>query len=226
MDATGLYDPRGLAVVDGMGGRLLAVADRRNGRVLFFDVGDGVTTGEAAVAVLGAPDFTTRTSTLSADTLTEPVGLVFDAGGQRLFVADRSASRILVYDFSGGLSSGAPAASVLGQTSWVDGTSGTTRRRLSAPYGLAYDEGSQTLWVADSGNDRLLRYNLSSGIPTGAAADLVLGQVSFTTAVPHSGVTRDGFTVTDPRGLVVDPSTRMLWIADAGNHRILAVAAP
>jgi hypothetical protein len=53
VNACGLDFPFGLDVASGSG--RLIVADNDNERVLFFDIGNGIVNGEAAVGVLGSP---------------------------------------------------------------------------------------------------------------------------------------------------------------------------
>ena len=58
------------------------------------------------------------------------------------------------------------------------------------------------------------------GIPNNAAADLVLGQADFTSAiVPTNSNTPS--SMNNPAGVVVDPMTRKVFVADSTNHRIL-----
>lgn len=74
-----------------------------------------------------------------------------------------------------------------------------------------------SLWVADSENNRLLRFNNASTKPTGAAADGVLGQPDFTSNLSAS--TRRGLVYPNIKPFV--DAKGCLWIADSGNNRVL-----
>src|SRR5579864_1982287 len=64
------------------------------------------TNGQSATYVLGQPNLGTVAPTLSQTGMDLPAGVAYDADHRRLFVADDSNSRVLVYDLSGGLTNG------------------------------------------------------------------------------------------------------------------------
>ena len=149
--------PTDMLVVDGQ----LYVADSLNHRVLRFDA--GFESGAAASLVLGQPDFATRrpvgaNERPDAATFSNPTRLAFD--GRGLFVVDRGNHRVLIFDAMP-TESGVPADRVLGQVSFD--TSVVTDRidSLEAPDGiwvLPGDYNRTTVWIADSGHDRLVRF--------------------------------------------------------------------
>ncbi len=222
-----LVRPRSVLVLSLASGRYLAVSDSGNGRVLFFDLSDGLSTGEAAAEALGRPDFVTpRGLDARRTNLLEPRGLAFDADQQRLFVADYGASRVVIYDLSAGLVRGAPGDALLGQPVWTEAAAGTDRSSLRAPSGVAFDPIGTELWVADTGNHRVLRFSLPPGFTGPTPADLVLGQASFADARVVRGTKRSERTLYKPRSVALDATRRRLWIADQSNHRILALPLP
>jgi sugar lactone lactonase YvrE len=76
-------------------------------------------------------------------------------------------------------------------------------------------DSSGNLWVADGGNNRVLRFKkTSSGIS--ATADTVLGQPAFTTRVAGSAMNQ----LSSPNALLFD-SSGTLYVVDSGNHRVL-----
>jgi hypothetical protein len=76
-------------------------------------------------------------------------------------------------------------------------------------------DASGNLWVADGGNNRVLRFKkTSSGIST--TADVVLGQSSFTTRDSGSALNQ----LWSPSALLFDASGK-LYVTDAGNRRAL-----
>ena len=78
------------------------------------------------------------------------------------------------------------------------------------------------LWVADTGNNRVLRFPVdrATGEPA-KTADLVLGQSVFTRAEPGSSLNR----MHAPSSVTFDPEGR-LYVADAANDRILVFEPP
>jgi len=115
-------------------------------------------------------------------------------------------------------SNGQPATVVIGQSAFTGSTSGTTATTLNTPRYSAFDSAGN-LWVADSNNNRVLKY--AAPITTGEAATVVIGQGSFTTGT--SGTTAT--TLHLPAGISFD-SAGNLWVADQVNNRVLEYAAP
>src|SRR5574337_1318629 len=151
--ATGLRYPIGLAF-DSSGN--LWVSDSGNSRILMYPKGAGFTNGEDATLVLGQSSFTSFIQDASATGLRYPIGLAFDSSGN-LWVSD--GARILMYPKSTGFTNGQDATLVLGQPNFATNTYSITATGLSGPFGLAFDS-SGNLWVADSGNNRVLEYNI------------------------------------------------------------------
>jgi hypothetical protein len=200
------------------GGRLY-VSDRESSRILGFN-GLPTQNGAPANFVLGQPDFASTTGSGGQGGLSRPAGSSSD--GMRLAVADRSNSRVLIYNALP-TSTGALPDRVLGQENFT-----TTSLACSAT-GLALPEdvflGHGKLIVADSANNRVLIWN---SLPTtnGATAHLVLGQGSFTTCAANDtdgDGTQDSAasasTFFDPSGVWTD-GTRLL-VADTSNNRVL-----
>src|SRR6188472_2785 len=116
--------------------------------------------GQPASFVLGQPDFTHRNLDqmhASDSTLFAPQAIAFDVESD-LWVADNQYNRVL--RFSHPFSTlGQNATLVLGQSDFTSiiRPSPPNERSLNQPAGIAFDH-SGNLWVADSGNDRILRY--------------------------------------------------------------------
>jgi len=115
-------------------------------------------------------------------------------------------------------SNGQGATVVIGQGTFTTGTAGTTATTLFAPRFSAFDSAGN-LWVADSGNSRVLKY--AAPITTGEAATVVIGQGTFTTGTTGTTAT----TLHLPNGISFD-SAGNLWVADFINNRVLEYAAP
>jgi len=110
---------------------------------------------------------------------------------------------------------------VIGQSSFTTMTNTPINSSsLNGPIGLAFDSGGN-LWVADSGNNRILNYSSSSfgfNHPNGTT---LLGQSSFTT----NGFGTTAATLQAASALTFDSSGN-LWVADEDNSRILEYTHP
>lgn len=208
----------GLAV-DPTSGKVF-VADRDNNRILRFSATAAYQSGAAAEAVFGQADFVSNEanrgdpSSPSAETLSDPRSLAVDSSG-RLWVADVGNERVLRFDNASSKPSSSPADAVLGQLLFTTRSSGKTQSKFGSPNGVAIDAAGN-LWVSDSDNCRILRFDAAATKPNGAPADGVLGQADFTSN--SFGTTA---SMTDsPFGLSVDSDGR-LWVADLNNARIL-----
>ena len=108
---------------------------------------------------------------------------------------------------------GEAATLVLGQPNLTTGTVHTTRTGMSDPSDVVVDS-SGNVWVADNTNARVLEF--VHPVKTGQAASLVLGQSSFTTRTMATSKTG----LSDASGIALDSSGNV-WVADAGNNRVL-----
>lgn len=200
------------AIVDAHGD--LWVADSCNNRVLEFV--PPLYPGMAASLVLGQPNFTSGAPAGGAAGLDDPTALAFGSGGA-LWVVDTGNNRVL--DFVPPFRTGMAAALVLGQPNLTASAPGTSAAELRAPEGASVGPGGGSLWVADTGNNRVLEF--AAPFSTFESARLVIGQKSFTTSAPG----------TSPSGLAGPTSVAVaangtVYVADAGNNRVFAYPAP
>ncbi|MBI2103846.1 NHL repeat-containing protein [Candidatus Woesebacteria bacterium] len=195
-------------------GTKLFVADTGNNRVLIFN---SIPTSNDASAdvVVGQPDFTTTSSGTGANkTVGRPRGVYSD--GNKLFIADTTGNRVLVYN-SIPATNGASADVVVGQPDFTTTSAATTQSKLSFPEGLFSD--GQRLYITDPGNSPLNnRILVWTSLPAsnGAPADLVLGQPDFTTA--NAGSTTSS-TFNGPRSVWVNKNR--LFVGDGSNCRVM-----
>ncbi|MEM8485054.1 MAG: T9SS type A sorting domain-containing protein [Bacteroidota bacterium] len=222
--ANTLYEPHGLFVSTT---GALYVADSRNNRILRFDNAENAGNGVAADAVLGQADFVSndanRSGSPAANTLRWPMDLYVDGSGA-LWASDWLNHRVLRYDNVAAKANGAAADGVLGQAGftsnsrmWKDNTDGDS---FVYPSGVCVDQNG-VLWVADSGNSRVLRFDAAAGKANGAAADGVLGQPDFTSWRTIRGTGTAANTLQWPdAGLDVDNNGR-LWVADRWGDRVV-----
>ncbi len=208
----------GAVAYDSVYDRLLA-DDRQ--RLLLFDVHpDRMTNGPEAIAVFGQPNFTDRLTTGTGPKRLGSINAtLIDERNQRLFVSDARNNRVMVWDIHPDRLTPTPDASiVLGQPNFDASTAHGGADGLNTPADIYYDAGNDRLFVADSGNNRVLVYDARPGVlKTGAAASIVLGQSDFAAVAADVGATR----MSGPGVLLHDPSHERLFVGDERNNRIL-----
>ncbi|MBP6866390.1 MAG: peptidoglycan-binding protein [Candidatus Pacebacteria bacterium] len=209
--ATGMNAPVGV-LYDSVDNRLF-VSQNGNNRVTVYDV-TSITNGEAAVNVLGQPDFTTGVSATSATGMSGPRGMAYDSTNHRLFVAQVNSNRVGVYDVTS-ITDGESMVNVLGEPDFNTTSYSITLTGMSNPVGVAYDSAHNRLFVVQSSR-RITVYDVAS-ITDGEAAVNVLGQADFTSS--GSATTATG--VNSPRGVSYDDTNQRLFVADTSNNRVL-----
>ena len=96
--------------------------------------------------------------------------------------------------------------------------------QLNEPYGLAVDAHTGRLYVADTINNRVLSWPNAAALANGQAADLVIGQPNFISHTANTnGISANSLNF--PTGVALDAQGR-LYVADAGNNRVLEYTAP
>lgn len=181
--------------------------------------------GEPADWVIGQANFNTEGrnagEAAGPNTLNVPTSIA--AFGRGLVVADAWNHRILVWQQTPTQSGQLPDF-VLGQSdfSHAEGNRGLeypSANSLFWPFGVLAD--GEGLWVADTGNRRILHWHQLSG-ESGQPADLVLGQDDFQTRDENRGGSPDAGSMRWPHGLAL--WNDRLCVADAGNNRIMIFA--
>lgn len=211
-DRVQLYAPRGVYVDE----RVVVVADTGNHRVLIW-YGWPEADHAPADVVVGHDDFETEGPGL----LHLPTGVAVVEG--RLFVADAWHHRILVWDALPETNGQRPD-DVIGQpdlrATAPNRGGGVGPLGFFWPYGFAYVGG--WFFVADTGNRRVLGWR---GVPEGdRMPDLVLGQPDPYTGAENRGQGVGANTFRWPHAVAGDGDT--LYVADAGNHRVLGFTPP
>lgn len=198
----------------------LFVADQQNHRILIWNSLPSSDSTSSSV-VLGQSvhnQNTLNNGGLAAKSLNSPYGVTVTSDS-KLIVTDKGNNRVLIWN-SIPTSSFASANVVIGQpnmTSNAANNGGIGAKTLNGP--TTVFESSGRLYVVDSGNHRVLIWNQ---IPTSSnvAADLVLGQPSFTAST--SGVSSNLYY--QPMQSWVVGSR--LFIVDSSNHRLLGLPIP
>ena len=175
--------------------------------------------------------------------LYSPTGIALDTSvtPPRIYVADTNNNRVLAWKDAVGFKNGAMADLVIGQLDFFStgangpGRTGSTLSTgFTAPTGLAVDQVTGDLYVADSGNNRILRFKKPFTTPP-PDPDLCIGQPSFNTIGPNYPLnqaatpTVNGIALNTSSGVFIGAITfdaqHNLWLADAGNNRVLRYAA-
>ncbi len=219
--ARSMFGPRGVcSAADGS----LWVSDTGHHRVLGWRRPPACDNAPANI-LLGQPAFdregrNARGST-SADGMNVPTGIVAcGARGEGLAVADAWNHRVLVWH-TRPTHSHQRADVVLGQADFDSGESNRgqthpTASTLFWPYCVSWD--GARLWVADTGNRRVLMWE---GLPRrhGEAASLVLGQRDFEQRDENSGAAPGAASMRWPHAISFPAGG--LCVADAGNNRLM-----
>jgi uncharacterized protein (TIGR03437 family) len=198
---TSLCYPKGI-VVDPQGN--LYVADSFNGRVLRFPAPFSQPFGQVtADLVLGQSSFTSSIKDPSNATMASPYGVAF-TGTNGLMVSDVVHNRVLYFPFSAngtfaaGTDNGKAATKVFGQPDFKTVASGNTDASFSSPHHIACDTSGQ-LYVADSGNGRVLIFGDPNSSQTAAAAQASILSIN---------------NLASPEGIYVNPTTGEIWVAN------------
>jgi uncharacterized protein (TIGR03437 family) len=99
-------------------------------------------------------------------------------------------------------------------------------RELFAPQGIAVDNSVSPpiVYVADTGNNRVLAWKNAASFSNGAVADLVIGQPDKYSTVQYGPGTTFSTGLNYPTGLAVYKSD--LYVVDSGNNRVLRYPNP
>lgn len=229
-------------------GDSIGIADTNNSRILVFppvERWNATGTFQGATSVAGQPDFTSGSAnrgqpSASANSLSQPGAAVWLAN--ELYVADSQNHRVVVLPQNTLLQNGnvfGPASRILGQDSATTNAVNLVEGREfdftsatgASDAGITVDLTSNPphLYVADTYNHRILGYRDLRNIPSGARADIVIGQPDFQSTginYPSNSSTATNSTgLFIPTGLLVDASGN-LFVADSGNGRVLRFPKP
>ncbi|HTM50182.1 MAG TPA: hypothetical protein VL285_15930 [Bryobacteraceae bacterium] len=239
------YSPQSIAIDSTVTPPVLYVADSQNNRVLGWKNALVFSNGAKADFVIGQKDlYSTRRGgpgTAFTSGLRFPTGLAVDKNGN-LYVVDTGNNRILRFPKPYLQTEQFPNM-VIGQTGLSCGTciqpnsGGISAKTIAVSNGnavfttsLIFDTPGN-LWFTDSGNNRVLRYPaaaLTDNSPNTPAADLVLGQLDFTTSTAPQ-INNESLqlktNLLQPQGLAFDPSGR-LYVSDSPPFNRVLVYQP
>ena len=191
---------------------VLYILDNVN-RILRFDNASTKTNQPNADGVIGQTDFTSGTTGLSSTKFDMPQFIYIDENGN-LWVPDAGNNRVLKFsDVNSKLTDGTAAADfVLGQTNFTTKASGTSTSSMNGPNGVCVK--GTTVWVSDTWNHRVLRFDNPS--TNGVAANGMLGITS------QWGPTQNAFEMSSD--LEIDGNGN-LYVADYNRVLIFLDAA-
>jgi uncharacterized protein (TIGR03437 family) len=237
--------PRGLFTINDR----LFVVDTLLHRILQFDPPERwpVITEQfspRAQAVWGQDDFTQGNANIqpyrepTSRSFHTPAGAVF--ANNEVWVADSRNHRVLVFPNLLEAGPRAEARGVLGQESFefrapnfIQGRefSAANFDGLSfAPHAaIDYTSDPPRLYIADPGNNRVLGFADARSVQPGDYADVVIGQVDFYRQLANSPFNDPDqpteFGLLAPTAVAVDREGN-LWVADAGNGRVVRFPRP
>lgn len=206
-------------------------------------------------AVFGQDDFHSNTvnrwefAEPTAESFHRPAAGAFAAG--RMFLADTGNNRVLVHPYEAETHMPLPAEFALGQMEFALRAPNLIEGRELSGGTLPVVSGNQTvslglgpamavhypenpdepphLYIADTGNNRVLAYWDARQFQFGTTADLVLGQVGHSRSLVNSPFnnpsqpTRTGLFL--PSAVAVDAEGNV-WVADTGNGRLVRFPRP
>jgi len=174
----------------------------------------------SAYRALGQPDLRQNAvNMVGPAALNSPQAVAVDSSGH-LYVADTLNHRVLGWENVASFQNGAPATLVLGQQNFQQtAPNGVGAKGLNGPGGLGVDPTTGNLYVADVGNNRVVRFPHPFASPSNVEPDAVYGQPDFIKRTANTGGISNK-TMNVPRAVACD-SHGDLWVSDTGNNRIL-----
>lgn len=217
-----MYAPRGVWT----DGRRVIASDTGNHRVLIWHSWP-TEDGAPADVVLGQPDFTSEGPAAGGTDHRKGMYLPTGVGviNGRLVVADAWHHRVLAWDDIPTVNFAEPSY-VLGQGTLndVEPNRGAEPSLGSFYWPFGFGIVGDTFWVADTGNRRVLGWHGGALPDPDRPADILLGQDEATERADNRGGDVNGMSFRWPHSVAGDDRT--LYVADAGDHRVLGWTPP
>ncbi|HYA18922.1 MAG TPA: hypothetical protein VEF06_15725, partial [Bryobacteraceae bacterium] len=237
-DGTRFNTAQGVAAA----GSFVLVADNLDNRVMVYPSYDawpgGSSPGSAQIlgqATTSSVQANQGNGVSSATTLFAPTDMA--ASPTEIFVADTGNNRVLVYSYNASAVT-QTATRVIGQLDFPDNAANLVEGKefntiastgFSGSAVLDFSAAPPHLYVADTGNNRILGFKNFTSAQEGVAADIVIGQPNLTSTevnYPSGQATQPNATgLNQPTALAVD-SSGDLYVADSANSRVVRFRAP
>jgi uncharacterized protein (TIGR03437 family) len=215
------------AALDARGGQVhVYISDTQNSRVLAWADINSYQTGDAPALVLAQPNPQYSSALgIGSKGLTNPLGVAVDPTTGNLYVADFGDNRVVRFPSPFDNPARIEPDAVYGQANFTAVAPGLSASAMTGPRSVVCDTAGN-LWVADSGNNRILRFAAATlNNPAPVSADTVIGQADFVSGGANRGSTVSASGLSTPPGVAFD-SQGNLYVADFGNSRVLRFPAP
>jgi sugar lactone lactonase YvrE len=177
----------------------------------------------SAFRVLGQPDLRRNSfNSVDGSEFRAPSGVALDtrSGMLRLYIADFGNHRVLGWADAQSFQNGQPADVVLGQRNLQQSSPfGIGNPGFNGPSALTVDPNSGNVYVADTANHRVLRFEDPFANRDRVEPSRVYGQPNFNSNTANNGGL-SARTLRGPVGVRFDAAGN-LWICDTGNHRLV-----
>lgn len=170
---------------------------------------DNIVRFNGTTAIVTASTTTSITTSVPASATSGPITLAIGCN-----TATSASNFIVPVCFP---ANGQNADVVLGQTNFTTNTSGNSNNKFAGVGSIAIHYTTGKVFVADIGNNRILRFSADQANTIGGIAEAVIGQPDFTTT--SAGLSQTKLNL--PIAIAMDQSSGALWVADANNNRVL-----
>ncbi|QLH11829.1 hypothetical protein DSQ20_03720 [Nitrosarchaeum sp. AC2] len=156
------------------------------------------------------------------ETLTNPSHMIIDDSEETLYVSDTGNDRIIAFKLVTGTTCPAGTTKAVDGICYIKkfGSAGTADGKFDSPSGLAVDSTNDLLYVADTDNNRIQIFKLTTDTTCASGTSKVVDGVCFVEKFGSLG-TADG-KFDSPLGLALDTTHNLLYVADTDNSRIQA----
>ena len=194
---------------------LLFIADSGNDRIQIVDVnGNCSASEELADDVCFVDEFGSSGNDMGEFDL--PSGLALNTSTDYLYIADTNNNRIQIIDVDGNCSS-SDDEYLANDICFVEefGESGNGEGEFDLPSGLALNDDTDMLYVADTDNNQIQIIDVDGNC---SGSDELAEDICFIDEFGKDG--NDDGEFKSPSGLVLDADNDLLYVADTDNERI------
>ncbi len=182
------YGPDGIAVDSNEN---LYVVDTVNNRVMLWPPNSTYGTVIAGLNVTGNDSFS----------LHAPFGIFLDENNSYIYISDTYNYRIQRFSLLGGSpNNGTTVAGGNGQ--------GSSNKQLNLPYGVYISKKTKAIYIADTANNRVQRWNQGDQSGVTIAGD------------PNGNSGSNATMLNGPSGIALNDEETFLYVADTNNNRI------